>query len=218
MKKLTLLPFFILILNISFAQKTEVRYGSAFLGGNENLVTVVEIENADMKDTRKMWSDYLKKSKGKLSTEGDEYFLDNAKIKSISEDTLDIYSTIKSAGRSVVITMAVNSNGVFINNQGGTQQAVDNYLIDFAIMVKKDLINKELSIAKKALGSKGTALSNIEKQNKKLEKANASMKNKISDNERTISNNNTKLKSENKDIEVQKSIVKELEQKIKNVE
>jgi hypothetical protein len=218
MKTLITLLCALFMLHTSFAQKTVVRHETAPLGGGVNPASVVEIENAGLKDTEKMWSSYLKDTKGKLNKSDDVYFLDNAMISSISNDTLDIYSTLKLAGKTVIITMAVNSNGTFISNSSGSQTAVDRFLIDFAISVKKELVNEELSAAKKVLDSRNREFEKLESENKKLEKDIASMKNKISDNERNIKSNNDKLKQSQSEIEEQQKVVSDLEQKFKNIE
>jgi len=179
---------------------------------------MVDIPKSNLKDVEKKWTSYLKKQKGKLSDDDDVYFLDNAKIRSISKDTIDIYSTVKSNGDVITVTMALNSGGMFLSNSSGTASAVDRFLYDFAISMKKDILNEELSVAKKLLGTQGKAYDKIEKSNKKLESSIDKMKNQIADNEREIKKNNDKLAKNKSEIAAQKDVVKELENKLKNIE
>ncbi len=202
----------------SFGQTIEIRHGNAFLGGGENPVSIVEIENASVKDVEKKWTSYIKKNKGKVSKQGDVWFHDNAVVKSISKDTLDMWSTVKASGKSVVITLAVNSGGLFISNSGGNSKDVDRFLRDFASNTHKHNIGLELAAAKKLRKSKEKEFEQLEKSNKKLEKEINEMKNKISDNERTIKKNNELLNKHKKDLGEHESLVKDLEKKIKNLD
>jgi valyl-tRNA synthetase len=202
----------------SFGQIIEIRHGNAFLGGGEKPVSIVEIENTSVKDVENKWTSYIKKNKGKVSKQGDVWFHDNAVIKSISKDTLDMWSTVRASGKSVIITLAVNSGGNFISNSGGNSKDVDRYLRDFASDTHKHHFGLELAAAKNLRKNKEKEFEQLEKSNKKLEKEIDEMKNKISDNERTIIKNNEILNKHKKDLDEHESLVKEMEKKIKNLD
>lgn len=219
MKSIKILVLITLIANVaSFGQKTEVRYGNASLGGSENPVSIIEIENASIKDIDKRWNNYIKENKGKVTKQGDVWFHDNAIVKSISKDTIDMWSTVKESGKSVVITLAVNSGGNFISNSGGQYNAIDRFLSDFAAETYKYLIGLELTAAQKLLNSKEKEYKQLEKSNKKLEKEINKMKSEISDNERTIKQNNELLDKQKKEINTHESTVRELEKRIKSID
>jgi hypothetical protein len=169
-KTLIQVVFILLMASVATAQTTVVRNGMAFLGGAENPVTMIEIENASLKSVEKKWRSYIGKYKGKVSKQGDEYFHDNAMIKSISRDTLDMWSTLKETGKTITITLAANSNGVFISTSEGNQRGVEDFLIQFSNNIKKDQIKLELAAAQKALKAKSRDFDKLEKENKKLEK------------------------------------------------
>ena len=95
------------------AQKTVVRTEEMVIGGSVHPSSLVVIDNADLESVEKKWNSYIKKNKGKVSRSKDEFFHDNAIIKSIGPDTLDIYSVVKSSGTAVTIAMAVNKNNEF---------------------------------------------------------------------------------------------------------
>jgi len=207
----------LLITQLTFAQKTVVRHESGNLGGM-NPVSVVDIEKLSIKEVAGKWTSYMKKTKGKVSKQDDTYFLDNANIKSISRDTLDIFSTVKGNGSSVLVTIAVNRDGLFINNSDGSARSVDEWLIEFAVDIKKEIASKELDAATKALGTKGKAYDKLESANKKLEKNISDMKNNIADKEREIKQNEITLGENKKEIEMQKEHVKDLEKKLNEIE
>lgn len=219
MKIISILFFITLFANLdSFGQKIEVRHGSAFLGGSENPVSIIEIENASVKEIDKKWNNYIRKNKGKVTKQGDMWFHDNAIIKSISKDTLDMWSTVKESGKSVVITLAVNSGGNFISNSGGKNKAVDRFLSEFAADTHKHLIGLELTAAQKLLKSKEKDYEQLEKSNKKLEKEIDEMKSKIADNERVIKQNNELLDKHKQEMNSHESTVRELEKRIKSID
>ena len=219
MKIISILFLITLFANFdSFGQKIEVRHGSAFLGGSENPVSIIEIENASLKEIDKKWSNYIKDNKGKVTKQGDVWFHDNAIVKSISKDTLDMWSTVKESGKSVVITLAVNNGGNFISNSSGHHKSVDRFLREFAADTHKHLIGLELAAAQKLLKTKEKEFEQLEKSNKKLEKEIDDMKSKIADNEKTIKQNNELLEKHKNEMNGHESTVRELEKRIKNID
>ena len=219
MKRISIPFLLFLLLQLSaVGQKIEVKHGQAYLGGGENPVSIIEIENSEIKTVEKKWSAYLKDYNGKVSKQGDVWFHDNAQIKAISKDTLDMWSTVKASGSSVIITLAVQSGDAFISNASGHHKGVDRFLREFATDTHKHFIGLELSLAKKNLKNKEKEYEKLEKTNRDLEKEIDKMKNKISEHEQTIKKNKEILEQHKNVMDEHDSNVKELEKKIKNLD
>lgn len=67
--------------------------------GNANAL-IVNLPNTSYKQVNKLWNKYLKNFKGKMkyNRKIDEYFSDNAEIKDMSENAVDIISKIYDNG------------------------------------------------------------------------------------------------------------------------
>ncbi len=196
-----------------FAQSKEIQYGSATFNGISQMSSNVVIEDTEEDFVAKKWSSYLKDLDGKLRNNKGEYFLDNTKIGAISPDTLDIYSRVEESGDNVVVTVAINKNGEYINNASGNYVAVDDLLLRFEKRIKKENIDHEYEVAQKALRTLTKSLNEIKDRNKKLVSSIQDMKSEIADNERTIKSNDKAIEEMNSKIQEQDTMVKSLKSK-----
>lgn len=214
MKHLLMLILLITILTPATAQKTIIRSGTSFIGNSENPVVIVDLEDFSRKEIEKKWISYLKKNKGKVSEDDDVIFHDNAMIGSISTDTLDMWSTVTESGKTIVVSLAINQSGVFLSNNS----AMERFLYDFAIEVKKERAEEEVEEATKQLKSIEKDKESLEKDNKKMADDIVEMRNRISENERDIKKNEEEIRKKEQEVGAQQTVVKQLEQKLKSIE
>lgn len=197
-----------------FAQSGQIQYGSAtFNGSGQVSSSSVEIEKAEKAMVAKRWSSYIKDFDGKVKNSKGEYFQDNTKMSAISPDTLDIYSRVEESGDNVVITVAINKNGEFINNGSGSYVAIDDMLLSFEKIVKKEKADQEYEEAAKALKTLERSLNELKDKNTKLASSIQDMKSDIADNERTIKSNDKSIEEMNSKIREQDDLVKSLKSK-----
>ncbi len=160
----------------------------------------------------------MKHQGGRFKSKKDEYFLDNAEIKSISPDTLDIFSRVEDGGDYIRIIMAVNRNGVFINNANAANPAVEQFLYGFAVELKKEMAASEVESAEKILRKLHSESDDITSKNKKLEKKIEEYKSEISDAERDIQSNKTAIQQKEDLISKQEEVVKQLKENLKAID
>jgi chromosome segregation ATPase len=141
----------------------------------------------------KRWSSYLKDFDGKLKNNKGEYFLDNAKIPSISPDTLDIYSKVEELDENVVVTVAINKNGEYINNASGQYVAADDLLKKFVTQVKKEKADEAYEAAEKKLRELERDMKSLKSKNEDLSSDIKTMQSRIADNERSIKENEKRM-------------------------
>ncbi len=218
MKNFILFIFLIFTSHELLSQKIAIRHDGADLGGQVNPVTIAEIPNGELKSVEKKWKSYLKKHGGKLSSDDGELFLDNGQVKAISNDTLDIFSRVAGSGATVFISIAVNKDGVFVNNSDGNSPSIDKFLYDFVFDIRKQMAEDELKSAEKLLKTRDKAYDSLLKSNKKLEKSIKKMREQISDNEREIKKNDEAIEKKKREISKQEALVKELERRLKSIE
>ncbi|MBK6643099.1 MAG: hypothetical protein IPG39_18635 [Bacteroidetes bacterium] len=176
----------------SFAQKTIIRNETADIAGGTYPASLVTLENTELEKVENAFSSYLKKQKDKQEKSDGLIFQDNAMVKDISPDTIDIYAAFKSSGKDVTIIMAVNRNGHFINNERGSARGVEALLSEFAVDFRKEQASEELEIVEKALNAMEKNHDKLVDSMEDLKKDNEEMKQKISDNEAVIKENQEK--------------------------
>ncbi|MCB0430314.1 MAG: hypothetical protein KDD54_09395 [Flavobacteriales bacterium] len=126
----------------TYAQKIKVSEGSAkYADGNHNsfLVTIYE---ASQDDVEKEWKSIMKGYKAKVAAK-DEIFADNALIKSISENTLDVYAkATKQKDNSILFTVAVDMGGAYMSSSAHPTEykIMEKIVNDFAVKTTKDAI------------------------------------------------------------------------------
>ncbi len=208
--KTSFLTISFLIISISLLAQSKVRYETATFNGISLTAASIEISNADEDMVAKRWASYMKDYKGKMKGRKGEYFLDNAKIPSISPDTLDIYSKVNDAGDNIVVTIAINRNGEYITNSGGNYSGADEILLKFATMINKELAEDKVKAAEKILKALEKSREELKDKNKKLSNGIQNLKSEIADNERDIKSNEKSIDELNSKINEQDNVVKSL--------
>ncbi len=202
----------------SFAQKTIIRNETADIAGGTYPASLVTLENTELEKVEKAFSSYLKKQKGKQEKSDGLIFQDNAMVKDISPDTIDIYAAFKSSGKDVTIIMAVNRNGHFINNERGSAQGVEELLYEFAVDFRKEQASEELEIVEKALNAMEKNHDKLVDSMEDLKKDNEEMKQKISDNEAVIKENQEKISKSKAELSTQQELVKSKAAALKSID
>ena len=194
----------------AFAQEPiEVRDGSVVFEGGTYASYSVTIHETDENFVEKLWKEQIKSSSDKVTTKK-EWFIDNARISSIDQDTLDIYSKVVKLGKTgnVDFIVAFNAHGTFIGPEDEKRHAAAmKYVYDFAFRTSKQIVNEQLEEAENALEKSKKDLEGLEKEKARLESSIEKNNQKISKAEGKIEQNgkdHDKLKS---DIEVKRSMV-----------
>lgn len=92
MRKLTLFAAAVSLSFISWGQKISVHEQNEDLGKGKNNALVVTIYGADPGDVEKDWKSMMKDYNAKVSTSKGIMFADNALIKDMGNNTIDIYT------------------------------------------------------------------------------------------------------------------------------
>ncbi len=212
MKKLLLAVYTILSLT-AYAQKSIVIDVDTPVTGNDtHLSFYVEIPQANIKETRKNWLQYVgHKSKGKSSDSYGTYLQQGVVNKNISAWPFEIQSRFVETKNSIRIVAAFSQNNkAFISQEisSNSNQAVRKYLYDFALLQYTDAVKEELK-------EEENKLSKLEKELAALYKAEEKSIKNINENERfankandAIATNKADIESANAKIIDQKDMVK----------
>jgi hypothetical protein len=174
MKTVLILVANLLLLNtLLFAQKIKISEKNENLGGGKHNALLVPIYEADEKTVEKEWKNLLKKYNAKMATIGDEQFGDNAVIKDISNNTIDIYWKLeKAAENSTKLIAAYDLGGAFLSADTHKKEykIIETIMYDFALGLTKKTVANQLKDAQREGEKRDKKLKNLVEKNEDLHK------------------------------------------------
>lgn len=228
MKQLTLLFFlFLIVPSIAQDELKITEEGRSMAQGSANAL-VMYIPKASSKLVKKHWGKYAKGFKGKLKYNGKvgEYFLDNAEIKTMSDNMLDVTAKIYDKGASgAELAVWFNFGITYLSSEAEPQRyaAAEVFLKDFHKLIEADLIKLQLKDEKKKLIKMKKAQKKLEKEKKaadkkveKQKKAILKAEKLIDESEQKIEENLKKQEKQNEEISTQETLINDIKAKLKN--
>jgi len=216
MKKISILIIVIMLMSFSnFAQKA-IKVSSTsekFSAGNVDAFSV-DIYEADKDFVEKSWKKAMKKYKAKVKIKS-EIFADNALIKDITENTVDVYAKIVEEKEGLKFFVAVDLGGVFLSKSSHSDKykVFENILRKFAVDVSKDAVLAKAKEEEKVLDKILKTEKNLEKDKKNLQEDIKDYKNKIKKAEEDIKKNETEQVTTKEKIKVQQKLVEDIKKK-----
>jgi len=130
---------------------------------------IVNLPNTSYKQVNKLWSKYLKNFKGKTkyNRKIDEYFSDNAEIKDMSENAVDIISKVYDNGEEgTTVAVWFNLGVTYLSAEKHPERYPfgEKLLKDFSLLVSADMIAAQLKEEEKRLVSMNDTLKSLEKE------------------------------------------------------
>lgn len=187
---------------------------------------VVNWPKATEKTVAKNWKTYAKKFKGKLSYDKNqgEYFLDNAELKDMSENNVDVRAKIIQKGEGVQMVVWFNLGVTYLSSKDHAERypAAETFLRKFDLMIYAELMKEQLKVEekKKKLMSKELKKiekaqekekKKIEKQQKVIEKAQKA----IDESEKLMGEQKAEEEKQKTEIEYQDQLIDKINAKIK---
>jgi len=135
---------------------------------------VVSFPKASEKTVAKNWKTYAKKFKGKLSYDKNqgEYFLDNAELKEMSENNVDVRAKIIQKGEGVELVVWFNLGVTYLSSSEHAERypSAETFLHKFDLMIYGELMKEQLKEEEKAMKLMGKELRRLKKRKKKNKK------------------------------------------------
>lgn len=209
------------IFSFGFSQKAKVDEKNEKIGGGSHNALVVTIYETSSDDILKEWKSRMKDFDAKVSTKDGELFGDNAIIKSMGNNTIDIYARVeKVKDGEVKFIVGFDLGGAFMSsNEHSSQYSEAKKIVqEFANKITRESIAGQLKDAEKILAKKVDEQEELVKKNKNLQDDIAAYKEKIKKAEDEIVKNNGEQETKKKEIEVQKKVVEGIQTKQKAVE
>jgi hypothetical protein len=167
MKKITvisLMVFALITINLKLmAQKTVVNETNEHLGGTVNPAFSVFIENAEYKTVLKAWKTFFEDHKGKVESSKNDVSIADAEFTLLSSTPVAVFSRVTEDKTGVKIVAAFNKEGQYICTKflPAETEIVKKNIYDFAVSVKKNMVQAEIDDATKLL-------ENLKSKNKDL--------------------------------------------------
>ncbi len=222
MKKIATLTSSLLICFSAIAQKTTVTETKENIGGGNNNTLTATLFNVDPSDADKAFKSFMKTYDGKNSSKDGGIFIDNATIKDISNNTIDIYGRANGAkgDKQISYTVAFDLGGAFLNSSEYKSQykAAEKLIHEFAVKTTREAIEEQLKDAQKVQSKLEDAQKDLEKENKNLNSDIENYKAKIKKAEDDIVKNKANQNTKKTEIETQKKVVGVIEITLKAVE
>lgn len=222
MKKLFTL-LFLLSAFTAFSQKIKIAVdekSEKISDGSHNCL-VVTVYDCSADDVLKEWKSKMKDYNAKVSGK-DEIFADNALIKEISENTIDVYARTEKGSNDnevkLIVGFLMGEDWLSSSKYPAQYKAAEKIVKDFATKLTKDAIGDKVKIAEKALDKLKDEKSDLEKKNKGLHDDISDYQEKIKKAEADIKTNEDDQKKKQTEVDAQQKAVDDLKARQNSVE
>lgn len=199
----------------------------AFSLGTFNAL-VMPLKGTKKKEVEKAWKDHMKQFKGKTKSnhKTGEIFTDDATIKNISPNTIDVYAKVIETTEGTEISVWFNVGLTYLSSKDFAAQypAADAVLKEFAGTVSNSMLEDEIKAQEKILKELEKDQKKLEKDKTGLDKDTSKAQETIKKQEDNIRKAEDKIKTnlkgqedKNKQINDQKKIIEELQSKLKKM-
>ena len=221
MKKVLLL-FTILFTVISHSAKAQtnivVSEVMGFMSMGQQPGLEVLIPEAEKSSVENNWGKLMKSYKAKVSTskKSIEVFADNAAIKAVSENTIDVYAIAQNAENGIKLVVFADLGGGFVNSNQYklSTTALEAILRQFALDEMKRTVDRQVSAEEDILKDLEKELSGLVKDKQGYEKEIEKCKATILQRQMDIVTNESSQASKLSQLEFQRQNVTEENQKL----
>jgi tetratricopeptide (TPR) repeat protein len=224
MKYLLTLILLSAVISLSAQQKAEITEGLHLMSKGTYPAFSMKIESASAEFILKQWKSFIKRYKGKTSynKKMQEVFSDDAKLKDMSANTVDIYARVVGNEEKGHLELLVWFNlGVnYLSTKDYPDRAQDAYELMEAFMqdIEIDLIKIAIKEEKKRLKDEEKALKKLEKTVEKYLKTIAKYEEQINEIQSKIDGVEEDKSKVSEEVEKQKTIIKDKETEIVELE
>lgn len=219
-----LLLFVLPLLAISLqAQKIKIDVDEKnhSIGGSSHSCLVVIIYDANKDDIEKEWKSKMKGYDAKVSGK-DEIFADNALIKSISENTCDVYARAEKGSNEgetkFIVGFLMGETWLSKSSNSSAYKAAEQIVKEFAKKMTQDAIDDKVKAQVKILEKLNNEQENLTKKNKDLKDDIVNYQEKIKKAEADIKTNEEDAAKKKAEIEVQQKAVDAVKARQSSVE
>lgn len=223
MKKLIVLSLGILAATLAFSQMSNVKISEKSMSRGTNESIEITIEGVPLDVAQSQWLKYIKQYKGKTKFDKTtkEYFTDDAKIESLSSNTVDAYATIVEfkGEQKIVATFWFDLGGAFLNTVQNPERiaSAQNLIQIYAKNVRIAAAENEYDAEIKILKGLNNDLQSLEKANTKFHDKIADAEKLIQEMKVNIETNISAQSDKNQEIQSQQTAVDKAQAKLASI-
>ncbi|MEM9846534.1 MAG: hypothetical protein AAF847_01500 [Bacteroidota bacterium] len=210
---------FSFVLSSTFAQINEAKQ---LLNGREQHAFSLVLPKTEQKEVEKAWIKFVKAYKGKTKADKKTgvIFTDNASLKAMSNNTVDVHAQVQPNGDATILTVWYNLGGAYLNTEmHPTSVPTGKDIInDFALTVSRAAIEEMLAAEEDTLKELQKEQDKLKKEQKAYEEEITKCEEKIKIAKENIVKNEQAQASQKEKIEAQKKEVDAVKEKLKRVE
>lgn len=218
MKKFT--GFFMLMLCVAVAHGQIAEEAKSMTEGNQNGFSIA-LPQTNKKEVEKSWEKFIKKYKGKTNKikKTEEYLSNDARLESMSDNTVDIYSRVTQEGDDTQLTVWYDLGGAYLSSASHPEKVtVAHSMLDaFALSVSKAMVEDTLKGEEKTLKKLNGDFKGLEKDKSKLEDDIKKFEKKIEEAKAAIVKNEEDQKAKQTEIEAQEEVVEKVKKQLKEM-
>jgi hypothetical protein len=222
MKKSLLIATFFLFSGSLLAQKIKVSETNESIGGGNHNALSVTIYQAAPEEIEKEVKSLMKHYDAKVAPQNGGLFGDNAMIKKISNNTVDLYAKVEKIKEGETrLVMAFDLGGAYLSSSNSKQyEAAKEILMNLATKTTTDAMAELVKTEQKSFDKMSGEQKKLEKENQNLNDDVKSNKDKIEDCNRRIKQAENDIEANRKnqekkkaDIAVQQKVLADAKQK-----
>lgn len=189
--------------------------------GDKNAL-VLTLSKTDAKEVEKTWLKFIKDYDGKTKKKNKktgEIFTDNASIETMSKNTVDIYTLIKSKNDGSEMTVWFDLGGAYLSStmHPESYQVAQEMLAVYAKTISVGMAEEALKVEKEVLAKEGDKLKKLDENEADMKKSIVDYQAKIKALEMEIEKNNEARKVQIKVVEEQRTKTDAAEKALKAV-
>ena len=201
----------LLTATFAFAQKVKIKVEeqNENIGGGKHNALVVIIYDSNKDDIEKEWKSLMKDYNAKVSGK-DEIFADNAMIKAMSENTVDVYARVEKVNDKeckLIVGFLMGETWLSSSGNKAAYNAAEKIVKDFANKTTKDGMAGITKAENKKLKELKDDKSDLEKKNDNLKKDIEDYKAKLAKAEEDLKKNEEDQKKKQQEIDDQQKKV-----------
>lgn len=217
----TALVYFVCIFHLH-AQKPEVEnVVLEMVLGNRPAYTM-KITNTELKTGANLWEDYVKDkcgSKLKSQKGSDQMMAEGCKFKSISSEQFNLYSSIKTSGKDLILNVWFDLGQAFLNPEfdRSSSESAKSLLVDFNYLVQKHHSSEKVKMEEEALKDAERVLEKLADQAEDLQKDIRNYEDKISKAKEDLEKNAGEQQSAKSSIETRREMLNEAQKNLDKI-
>ena len=221
MKNLTFL--FFAYFCFAFSINAQINISEETISMSQGLKNGFSVEMLEITplEAEKRWAKHLKPYKGKTKKvkNSNEWFTNDAKMKLISNNTVDVYAVFTPIQNGTRLIVWYDLGGNYLNTESHGEKANTGkkVLYDFVLSIKKEQTIVQIKQEEENLSQIQEDIEKLSKTEKDFLKTIEDLKAKIATLEADVKENKTSQSQKKSQLETQKRLIEELQSKLDSI-